>query len=263
MWTSKTRVDWRTCLGFAVVMVWGIGGLVCTAEASIGFPLSAGTREDHGLASTSPGTPIELDFRTLFDGRPTLAQPPIFAFNLSLYYSFGQQRPSAVKLQLATGEIFSLPFPVLGDTHGVFTWYTTKPNPNPDYPVEPTPREQMPPALRAEMKDGVLSARLWAEGLSNSLPTRYEVFTSGNGFRLDMTDLGYLASHYGTTSGAFFPADLDGDEDVDLSDLGNLASYYHAGEAQAYADFEALVPEPGSLLILLPACLAIRRQRQR
>jgi hypothetical protein len=56
-------------------------------------------------------------------------------------------------------------------------------------------------------------------------------------------------------------ADVDCDEDVDLSDLGTLATFYGSGEAQAYADFQALaVPEPAAAWLVL-AGVAVRCRR--
>jgi hypothetical protein len=207
-----------------------------------------------------------MDFRTS-NGIPTQAQAPIYTRIIALAYQFGYS-PSAVKLQLSTGDILSLPL-AANATGGTFSWYTfesTYTDPN------VTPRGPMPPGLKAELKDGVLSARLWADGPSNGASDSFSVSALGFGYRLDITDLGSLAAHYGTTSGAVFEdGNLDGDEDVDLSDLGTLASYHPAGQAQAYADFEALdsgahgqaVPEPSCVLMMACAALAIRRQHKR
>lgn len=72
---------------------------------------------------------------------------------------------------------------------------------------------------------------------------------------VDLSDLGALATCYGSTTGQnWVNGDFDWDGDVDLNDLGALATNYGAGALQAYADFNAMiVPEPlggGSFLSL-------------
>ncbi|MBN2296742.1 MAG: PEP-CTERM sorting domain-containing protein [Pirellulales bacterium] len=62
---------------------------------------------------------------------------------------------------------------------------------------------------------------------------------------VDVSDLGILATHYGTTSGAEWgDADFNGDGKVDVSDLGALAANYGAVPTVA-------VPEPSALAGLL------------
>lgn len=84
---------------------------------------------------------------------------------------------------------------------------------------------------------------------------------------VDLSDLGNLATYYAAAGNhVWMEGDFDADNDVDLSDLGTLATYYGAGQAQAFADFQALtglsVPEPTSALSLLGlgGALALRRR---
>lgn len=66
---------------------------------------------------------------------------------------------------------------------------------------------------------------------------------------VDLSDLGILATNYGQgQSMTWLKGDFDRDGDVDLSDLGTLATNYGAGQAQAFADFQALVPEPSAMM---------------
>lgn len=61
---------------------------------------------------------------------------------------------------------------------------------------------------------------------------------------VDLADLGALATSYGAAGDhTWRQGDFDGDFDVDLSDLGALATNYGAGQAQAFADFQSMVPE--------------------
>jgi hypothetical protein len=74
--------------------------------------------------------------------------------------------------------------------------------------------------------------------------------------RVNVIDLGLLASNYGTTSGATWQmADFNGDGRVNVIDLGMLASNYEGAETSS-------VPEPISALVLLGggAIAACRRQ---
>ncbi|MEA1951111.1 MAG: CRISPR-associated protein Cas5, partial [Planctomycetota bacterium] len=79
---------------------------------------------------------------------------------------------------------------------------------------------------------------------------------------VNVSDLGILATHYGTTSGAEWgEGDFNGDNMVDVSDLGALATNYGIVPTQA-------VPEPSTLVGLLGVCLgglsaAGRRNRRR
>jgi hypothetical protein len=73
---------------------------------------------------------------------------------------------------------------------------------------------------------------------------------------IDLSDLGILATHFGQIASAmqWTNGDFDDDKDVDLNDLGALATNFEGGRAAAFAEFQALVPEPGVGLLLL-ACL--------
>jgi subtilisin-like proprotein convertase family protein len=79
---------------------------------------------------------------------------------------------------------------------------------------------------------------------------------------VDLSDLSILAANYGRTDDGLWKfGDFDLDFDVDLSDLGALATHYDPGEAQAFADFNALaVPEPAAGAIFI-ASLFVRRRR--
>jgi len=89
--------------------------------------------------------------------------------------------------------------------------------------------------------------------------------------KVDVTDLGNLASSYGAGSGAgWVQGDSNYDGKIDVTDLGNLASNYggqlasapSAGAAVAMATAEvAAVPEPSGLLVLVLGILAVRRRR--
>ncbi|MCD6377992.1 MAG: PEP-CTERM sorting domain-containing protein, partial [Planctomycetes bacterium] len=77
---------------------------------------------------------------------------------------------------------------------------------------------------------------------------------------VDLSDLGILAGHYGTTGGmTWATGDFNGDGNVDLADLGILAGNY--GE-NACSSSEP-VPEPITLTLFGIGALAlIRRRRQ-
>ncbi len=67
---------------------------------------------------------------------------------------------------------------------------------------------------------------------------------------VDVIDLGILATHYGTTSGAeWADGDFNGDGQVDVNDLGDLATYYGTEPVAA-------VPEPSALAGFLGLFLA-------
>jgi autotransporter-associated beta strand protein len=96
--------------------------------------------------------------------------------------------------------------------------------------------------------------------------------------KVDVTDLGNLASSYGADSGALWVSgDTNYDGKVDVTDLGNLASNYGgqlaSGSAMTASSLAtiapgagvAAVPEPGGLSVLTAVTigLAARRRRHR
>ncbi len=265
MSTSKATIGRRMRLATALTTVWLIGGLSRGAQGRTNYSIAKGTIGP-SLANASPGTPIELDYRSVNGSvngvTPVYASALIVAFDLA-------EHPSTVKLQLSTGDIYTLPLGPDGK-QGIFYWYD--PAFETDYPdPHPLPQEPMPQALKMELTDGVLNAHLWAEGIP--VPSGSYLFQAQlSHIVLDLRDLGSLAAHYGTTAGAFFDdGDLDADGDVDLNDLGKLASYYGGGQAQASADLQALgfdelsraVPVPCSILIIACAGFVIRARRTR
>jgi hypothetical protein len=95
-------------------------------------------------------------------------------------------------------------------------------------------------------------------------------------FKVDVTDLGNLASSYGTSSGALWvQGDTNYDGKVDVTDLGNLASNYggalaggpsaggSAMDATATTSIAAAVPEPAALGICAVGVLALMDRRRR
>ena len=82
---------------------------------------------------------------------------------------------------------------------------------------------------------------------------------------VDLNDLGNLASGFGQAGEKrWSKGNFDCDLDVDLNDLGTLATNFGAGRAAAMAAFEALVPEPSALsLVVLGTIGLLARRRQR
>jgi hypothetical protein len=80
---------------------------------------------------------------------------------------------------------------------------------------------------------------------------------------VDLNDLGNLASRFGQNdlNIDWMNGDFDNDNDVDLNDLGAMASNFDAGRAQAYAEFQALVPEPTALSFVPVGLLFLKRIR--
>jgi hypothetical protein len=70
--------------------------------------------------------------------------------------------------------------------------------------------------------------------------------------RVDVTDLGMLASAYGeSVAGGVTQGDFNGDGKVDVTDLGILATEYGVGSgAQAFA--ATAVPEAGTVGVMMP-----------
>jgi hypothetical protein len=68
---------------------------------------------------------------------------------------------------------------------------------------------------------------------------------------VDLADLGNLASGFGVAGEKRWSrGNFDCDDDVDLNDLGTLATNFEAGRQAALSQFESLVPEPASMLML-------------
>jgi hypothetical protein len=82
---------------------------------------------------------------------------------------------------------------------------------------------------------------------------------------VDLVDVGTIARYYGTTSGATWEmGDFDGDGDVDFVDFPGVGPYPWNSLAGASLPTELdVVPEPGSVLLLMVGVLGLRRQRRR
>ncbi|MBN2295239.1 MAG: hypothetical protein JXM70_22605 [Pirellulales bacterium] len=96
---------------------------------------------------------------------------------------------------------------------------------------------------------------LWTE-IAESIP-----YTPGDANRdgtVDVSDLGVLASHYGTGSGAEWgDGDFTGEGCVDVCDLGLLAAHYYEDSSSV-----AGVPEPGCVAMLLCGFLSLILSRR-
>jgi hypothetical protein len=80
---------------------------------------------------------------------------------------------------------------------------------------------------------------------------------------VDLVDLGTISRYFGTTSGATWEmGDFDGDGDVDEADFGGPIVGHALPEYGLPADID-VVPEPGSVLLLMVGVLGLRRQRRR
>ncbi len=78
---------------------------------------------------------------------------------------------------------------------------------------------------------------------------------------VDVSDLGILATNYGTASGAtIFLGDSDFNGAVNVSDLGDLATYYNT---DVWAAAGAAVPEPATMTMLVLGALALLVRRRR
>jgi hypothetical protein len=88
--------------------------------------------------------------------------------------------------------------------------------------------------------------------------------TDGDG-DVDLSDLGNLATSFGLSNANidWINGDFDSDNDVDLNDLGTMATNFDAGRAQAYAEFQSLVPEPAWLTVLPMGLLLTKRRTRR
>ncbi|MFT3788521.1 MAG: hypothetical protein QM770_20510 [Tepidisphaeraceae bacterium] len=131
-------------------------GSSAAAHAASIATINAGSTGS-SIASSAPGTPVTLDFRTV-GGVPTAAQPPVRPLELILTFQLSQP-PTAFKVQIASGEVFSVP--VLTSTQGAFDWYDPS---TIDPALIQMPKDVMPPSLVSELQDGQLNAHIWAEG---------------------------------------------------------------------------------------------------
>jgi hypothetical protein len=78
-----------------------------------------------------------------------------------------------------------------------------------------------------------------------------------------LSDLGNLATSFGMSNPIidWINGNFDSDNDVDLNDLGTLATNFQAGRAAAFAEFQALVPEPAAGVLLLALLPGMIRRR--
>jgi autotransporter-associated beta strand protein len=84
--------------------------------------------------------------------------------------------------------------------------------------------------------------------------------------KVDVTDLGTLATNYGkTVPNGILQGDFNGDGKVDVTDLGMLATDYGLGTSGGFALQAAAVPEPASIALLAfgGAAILMRHRRKR
>ncbi len=109
MHRGKARNARRVGL-LSIVTTGGLMACLCSTTSASIITVHNGKVGD-SLANASPGTEINLDFRTTFSGSPTGVVPPVNAVQVVVTYQLSDQ-PSAVKLQLSTGDVFSIPYSV-------------------------------------------------------------------------------------------------------------------------------------------------------
>jgi autotransporter-associated beta strand protein len=81
--------------------------------------------------------------------------------------------------------------------------------------------------------------------------------------KVDVTDLGTLATHYGqSVSTGVLAGDFNGDGKVDVTDLGLLATNYGAGTAGSPFAVQS-VPEPATLAAFIAASFVLLKRRRR
>jgi hypothetical protein len=73
---------------------------------------------------------------------------------------------------------------------------------------------------------------------------------------VDVNDLGMLASNW-QLPGNWLAGDFDNSGVVDVNDLGMLASNWQSGQMPSLGFPDTHVPEPASLLVILPFCAYI------
>ncbi|HVT82051.1 MAG TPA: hypothetical protein VHM90_15520, partial [Phycisphaerae bacterium] len=138
-------------------------------QAGAGRTIRALSRGTIGGAPSHapPGNAVTLDFRPVSRGLP------LEVVSMRITYS-GNANPSAVKLQLSSGEILTVP--MLASNTTVFEWYD--PAAIEQRLLGQIPHAELPQGLRNELSaDGILNARLWIEG-ATSPGTYYQLAAS-------------------------------------------------------------------------------------